>query len=78
MCLWVDTGEANTTAFTQVALRHEVMLLPGNTYCVGERGHAFLRLAFGAGEADICEALERLCRAWDSYRDRSAHLQAAV
>jgi DNA-binding transcriptional MocR family regulator len=78
MCLWVDTGEAHTTALTQVALRHGVMLLPGNTYCVGDRGHAFLRLAFGAADADIREALERLRRAWDSYRNRSAHLQAAV
>jgi DNA-binding transcriptional MocR family regulator len=78
MCLWVNTGEKSTTALTQIALRHGLMLVPGNTYCLGERGHSFLRLAFGAGEADIREAVLRLQQAWQSYRGKSSQLHAAV
>jgi DNA-binding transcriptional MocR family regulator len=78
MCLWVDTGETHTHALTQIAARHGLMLLPGNTYCVSERGHSFLRLAFGAAEADIREATLRLGRAWQSYRGKGAQLHAAV
>ena len=78
MCLWVDTGETSTTALAQIALRHGLMLLSGNTYCVGDRGHSFLRLAFGAAEADVREALQRLRQAWQAHRGRSAQLQAAV
>ncbi len=78
MCLWVDTGEANTHALTQIAARHGLMLLPGNTYCLGDRGHTHLRLAFGAAESDTREAVKRLAKAWHSYRGRSAQLHAAV
>jgi DNA-binding transcriptional MocR family regulator len=78
MCLWVETGEPDTAALTQIAARHGLMLLPGRTYCASEAGHSRLRLAFGAAEADIREAMERLSRAWEVYRSRSAQLHAAV
>jgi DNA-binding transcriptional MocR family regulator len=78
MCLWVNTGEPSTTALTQLALRHGLMLLPGVTYCAQDHGHSFLRLAFGASEPDIREGLQRLRQAWQSHRGRNAQLQAAV
>ncbi|HZF14770.1 MAG TPA: PLP-dependent aminotransferase family protein [Steroidobacteraceae bacterium] len=78
MCLWVDTGEAHTHALTQIAARHGLMLLPGNTFCLGDGGHSHLRLAFGAVEPAIREAISRLGKAWHSYRGRSAQLHAAV
>jgi DNA-binding transcriptional MocR family regulator len=78
MCIWVETGEPDTAALAQVAARHGLMLLPGQTFCVGDSGHSRLRLAFGAPESDIREAVGRLGRAWHAYRGRSAQLQAAV
>jgi len=78
MCIWVDCGEPDTAALTQVAARHGLMLLPGQTFCVSDSGHSRLRLAFGAPESDIREAVERLGRAWHAYRGRSAQLHAAV
>jgi DNA-binding transcriptional MocR family regulator len=78
MCLWVDTGEKHTHALTQIAARHGLMLLPGNTYCMTESGHSCLRLAFGAVEADIREAMRRLAQSWQVYRGKGTQLQAAV
>ncbi|RKS05648.1 DNA-binding transcriptional MocR family regulator [Nocardiopsis sp. Huas11] len=70
--LWVRLPHGDSASFAQVALRHGVALLPGDSLCAGGGGSSWLRLPFLASTETLTEAVERITRAWEHYGETDA------
>jgi DNA-binding transcriptional MocR family regulator len=66
--LWIRLPHGDSASFAQVALRHGVALLPGDSLCAGGGGAARLRLPFLADPDTLTTAVDRIARAWEHYR----------
>jgi DNA-binding transcriptional MocR family regulator len=69
LALWVKLP-GSASEFTQLALRHGVVVLPGPMLSVTELFDDRLRLSFHLEPAAIEEGVRRLAIAWDEYRHR--------
>ncbi|HLT69578.1 MAG TPA: PLP-dependent aminotransferase family protein [Acidimicrobiales bacterium] len=65
--LWVELPEGSASAFTQVALRYGVEVIPGDQMSATGAGERKLRLPFSADPPVLEETLLRLARAWEAY-----------
>ncbi|GAA2811829.1 PLP-dependent aminotransferase family protein [Crossiella cryophila] len=76
-CLWVRLPGGDASAYAQVALRHGVAVLPGDSLSMDGSGADHLRIPFTAPPEDLTESVLRLAAAWRAYR-RTGHAPAAV
>lgn len=67
-CLWVRLPAGDASAYAQVALRHGVAVLPGDSLTVDGSGAAHLRIPFTTTPELLTESVTRLARAWRAYR----------
>jgi DNA-binding transcriptional MocR family regulator len=65
--LWVELPRGDATSFAQVALRHDVALLPGGSLDVSGRSKSHLRIPYLEPADVIGEAVRRLAVAWREY-----------
>ncbi len=65
--LWVELPRGDATSFAQVALRHDVALLPGTSLDVSGGSKTCLRIPFLEPADVIAEAVQRLAVAWRDY-----------
>lgn len=72
LCVWAHLGGASSIDFAPVAARHGVGVTPGTASSVSGRHRSELRLPFGHPPEVLNEAVERLARAWDEYRETRA------
>lgn len=69
--LWVCLPGADSTQFSQVALRYGVALLPGRVFSASsDTEHA--RLPFALDKRLLRAGVRRLAQAWDAYSERAA------
>ena len=66
--LWVRLPSGDARELAQVALRHGVLILPGETMSVSGLQSSYLRLPFLAESAVLRAGIERLAAAWREYR----------
>lgn len=62
--LWVELPGADTTVFSQIALRHGVEAIPGRSMDVSGGHVSFLRLPYCFPEELMAEVVRRLAAAW--------------
>lgn len=67
--LWVQLPGGEARAFTQVALRHGVVVIPGPTLSADEQHTQCIRLTFLSDPATLTAGVARLSAAWRYYRD---------
>jgi DNA-binding transcriptional MocR family regulator len=65
--LWVELPRGDATSFAQVALRHDVALLPGGSLDVSGASKNHLRIPYLEPADVIAEAVRRLAVAWREY-----------
>jgi DNA-binding transcriptional MocR family regulator len=78
--LWVRLPSGDTREFSQVALRHGVVILPGSAASAAEAQTRYLRLPFLAEPETLRAGVERLAAAWKEYQDtgRSVRVELGV
>jgi DNA-binding transcriptional MocR family regulator len=65
--LWVELPSGNASAYTQVALRYGVEVIPGDQMSPTGDDQRMLRLPYTAEPTVLTETVRRLARAWDAY-----------
>ncbi|MGH9233110.1 MAG: PLP-dependent aminotransferase family protein [Acidimicrobiales bacterium] len=65
--LWVELPSGTASAFTQVALRCGVEVIPGDQMSPTGDDHRKLRLPYSAEPPVLEETMRRLARAWEAY-----------
>lgn len=65
--LWVQMGHGDATTFAQVALRHGVEVVPGETMAPDGGHRDRIRIPYCFDPPILTEMINRLARAWDSY-----------
>lgn len=68
--LWVKLPHEGASQFSQVALRHGVMILPGSSFSVREAYDDHLRIPFVIEAPALRTGIERLAAAWNEYTAR--------
>jgi DNA-binding transcriptional MocR family regulator len=70
--LWVQIPQGDTATFAQVALRHGVEVVPGETMAPDGGHRDRLRIPFCFEPPVIDEMVTRLAAAWDTYTNSTA------
>lgn len=65
--LWIELPSGNASAFTQVALRFGVEVIPGDQMSPTGDDHRRLRLPYTAEPPVLEETMRRLAQAWAAY-----------
>jgi DNA-binding transcriptional MocR family regulator len=65
--LWVELPHGDAVSFAQLALRHDVALLPGTSLDVSGESKMFLRIPFLEPPDVITEGVRRMAAAWGEY-----------
>jgi DNA-binding transcriptional MocR family regulator len=65
--LWVELPYGDATSFAQLALRHDVALLPGVSLDVSGESKKYLRIPYLEPPDVIGEAVRRMATAWGEY-----------
>ena len=68
--LWVELPSGNASAYTQVALRYGVEVIPGDQMSPTGDDQRRLRLPYTAEPTVLAETIRRLAEAWDAYAPR--------
>jgi DNA-binding transcriptional MocR family regulator len=66
--LWVRLPRGDAQELAQLALRHGVLILPGNTMSASGVQSRYLRLPFLAEPATLRQGIDRLAAAWREYQ----------
>jgi DNA-binding transcriptional MocR family regulator len=72
--LWVKLPYGDAREFSQVALRHGVILLPGPVMSDAEEHVRFIRLPFLAEPETLTSGVNRLASAWRDYQSSDRRL----
>lgn len=70
--LWVQLPHGGASEFSQVALRHGVMILPGSVFSARGAFDDYLRIPFVIEPPALRTGIERLAAAWNEYTARRA------
>ena len=65
--LWIELPSGNASAYTQVALRFGVEVIPGDQMSPTGGDQRRLRLPYTAEPTVLTETIRRLAQAWDAY-----------
>jgi DNA-binding transcriptional MocR family regulator len=65
--LWIELPSGNASAYTQVALRYGVEVIPGDQMSPTGDDQRRLRLPYTAEPTVLTETIRRLAQAWDAY-----------
>ena len=79
--LWVKLGDGSNTsalALAQLALRYNLMVLPGSMMSPDESYNQYIRLPFLHDSLVIDEGISRLRQAWQAYKLESRFTQPAL
>jgi DNA-binding transcriptional MocR family regulator len=76
--MWIRLPGADGEAFAQAALRHGVRVLPGTRLALDGAFSDHIRLCYALDRTELQTAVERLGRAWQSYRTGSGHRRTQV
>jgi DNA-binding transcriptional MocR family regulator len=68
--LWIELPYGSASAYTQVALRFGVEVIPGDLMSPTGDDHRKLRLPYTAEPTVLTETIRRLAQAWDAYSPR--------
>jgi DNA-binding transcriptional MocR family regulator len=68
--LWIELPYGNASAYTQVALRYGVEVIPGDQMSPTGDDQRRLRLPYTAEPPVLTETIRRLAQAWDAYAPR--------
>ncbi len=70
--LWVQLPHEGASEFSQLALRHGVMVLPGSVFSAREAYDDHLRIPFVIEPPALRMGIDRLASAWNEYTARRA------
>lgn len=65
---WAELPHGDATAFAQLALRHQVEVVPGPAYSASYGCQRRLRISLGQPPEVLAEGIARLGAAWSDYR----------
>ncbi len=68
--LWIELPYGTASAYTQVALRFGVEVIPGDQMSPTGDDQRRLRLPYTAEPPMLAETIRRLAQAWDAYAPR--------
>jgi len=75
--LWVELPSGSASAFTQVALRYGVEVIPGDQMSPTGDDRRMLRLPYTAEPPVLEETMRRLAQAWEAYAPSEEHVTSA-
>ncbi|MFZ1382189.1 MAG: hypothetical protein WAS54_05285 [Scrofimicrobium sp.] len=75
--IWVELPRGSAASFREVALRHGVAVVAGNSFSLDGSLDKFIRVSLGPERSVLTEGITRLGRAWAEYDDTRAVHESA-